>query len=374
MSGRDHDIVVVGATGFTGGLATEYLIRNAPPETRLALAARDTSRLEAVCQKLAGTGADREMAFVHAEMTDPAELRALAESARVVVSAVGPYVIHGEPLVEACANAGTDYIDLAGEPAFIDRMWLRYHERARETGARLIHSCGWTAVSHDLGALFAIEQLPSGEPVRLRCFVELSSTLSGGAYRSMLANIARPRQTVWSQLQRKRREQSPADRRVRVLNLPPLRTPEVRGFRVPYPTADRGTVLRSARALECYGPDFRYGYYLVFRRPNPLAAVKALGSYRKAGEGPTAEERERGWFKETFVGEARGQRVVARVSGGDPWYTEASKMLAESALCLAQDDLPETPGQVTPAVAMGESLTKRLRASGVVFEVLEEEL
>ena len=370
MSARPYDIVLVGATGFTGGLAAEYLVANTAAETRLAFAGRDRSGLEKVARE-AAAGAERQVALMHADMGDPASLRAVAESGRVVISAVGPYVIHGEPLVAACADAGTDYVDLAGEPAFIDRMWLRYHERARETGARIVHSCGWTAVSHDLGALFTLEQLPADERVRLRCFVELSSTLSGGAYRSMLANLARPRQTVWSQLKRKRREPRPEGRRVRALNRPPLRTPGVRGWRIPYPTVDRETVLRTARAFERYGPNFSYGYYLVFRRPNPFAAFRALASYRKAGDGPTPEERAQGSFKETFIGDAGGRRVVVEVSGGDPWYSEASKMLAEAALCLAHDALPESAGQVTPAVAMGHALTSRLMKAGVTFRVLE---
>ena len=372
MSGREHDIVLVGATGFTGGLTAEYLAGTCPAGTRIALAGRDQARLEALAGRLAGSGTGGPApAVLHADVDDPASLRAVAESARVVVSAVGPYVIHGEPLVAACVEAGTDYIDLAGEPAFVDRMWLRHHEPALKTGARIVHSCGWTAIPHDLGALFTVEQLPEDERIRVSCLVRLSSTLSGGAYRSMVANVARPRQTVWAAMKRRRGEPRPAGRRVRAINRPPLRAAGVGGWRLPYPTIDRETVLRSARALDRYGPDFRYGHYLVVRRPNPFTALKALASYRKPGEGPTPEERGRGWFSETFIGEGGGRRVIVEVSGGDPWYTEASKMLAEAALCLARDELPETAGQVTPAVAMGHALTDRLVRAGITFRVLE---
>ena len=367
MTGRAHDVVLVGATGFTGGLAARYLAGRAAPDTRIALAGRDRTRLEALAGELSEAGG--EVAVLHADAEDPASLRAVAESSGVVASAVGPYVIHGEPLVAACAEAGTDYLDLAGEPAFVDRMWLRHHERALETGARLVHSCGWTALPHDLGTLFTVQRLPADERIRVRCLVRLSSTLSGGAYRSMLANLARPRQTMWAALQRRRGEPRPAGRRVRAINRPPLRGAGVRGLRLPYPTIDRETVLRSARALDRYGPDFGYGHYLAVRRPSPLAAARALASYRKPGEGPSPEERDRGWFSQTFVGEGGGHRVVVEVSGGDPWYTEASKMFAEAALCLAQDDLPERAGQLTPAVAMGDVLTERLMRAGITFSV-----
>ena len=372
MSAADYELVLVGATGFTGALTAEYLVRHAPAGTRIALAGRDPSRLEAVASGLAEAYPDGvPVAMVHADMSDAESLRALAESTRVVASAVGPYVVHGEPLVSACAAAGTDYLDLAGEPAFVDRMWLRHHDRALETGARLVHSCGWTAVPNDLGTLFAIERLPAGERVRVRCLVELSSTLSGGAYRSMLANIARPRQTLWSAASRRRRERRPQRRRIRTISRPPLRAVGVRGVRLPYPTIDRETVLRSARALEGYGSDFAYGHYLVARRPNPVSAIKALASYRKPGQGPSAEERERGWFRETLIAENGDGRVVVEVSGGDPWYTEASKIFAEAALCLAHDELPEGAGQVTPAVAMGHALTGRLTRAGIAFREVE---
>jgi hypothetical protein len=182
----------------------------------------------------------------------------------------------------------------------------------------------------------------------------------------MVANLARPGQTVWASIKRRRAEARPADRRVRAINRPPLRAQGVHGFRFPYPTIDREVVLRSARALDRYGPDFRYGYYLV-ARPNPLAALRALASYRKPGEGPTPAERAAGSFSETFIGEAGGERVVVEVSGGDPWYTEASKILAEAALCLAHDELPESAGQLTPAVAMGHALTERLVSAGITF-------
>ena len=373
MSGREHDVVLVGATGFTGRLTAEYLVRHAPAGTRIALAGRNPGRLEALAQQLAEEHSGvPDVALLHADVHDPEGLRAVAESSRVVVSTVGPFVIYGEALVAACAETGTDYVDLAGEPAFVDRMWLRYHERALETAARIIHSCGWTAIPHDLGTLFTIERLPPDDRIQVRCLVRLSSTLSGGAYRSMTANLARPRQTVWAAMKRRRREPRPAGRRVRAINRPPLRAAGVRGWRLPYPTIDRETVLRSARALDRYGTDFRYGHYLVVTRPNPYTALKALASYRKPGEGPTAEARDRGWFSEVFIGEAGGHRVVIEVSGRDPWYTEASKMLAEAALCLAHDELPESAGQVTPAVAMGRPLTERLMRAGITFRVVEQ--
>jgi short subunit dehydrogenase-like uncharacterized protein len=168
---------------------------------------------------------------------------------------------------------------------------------------------------------------------------------------------------------------------------PPKRDPDAEGWIVALPTIDPITVLRSARALDRYGPDFTYGHYAVVKNPAVIAAGavavggvvalaqtpptrKLLLKLKDQGEGPSPERREKSWFKVRLVGEGGGERVVAEVRGGDPGYGETSKMLAESALCLAHDSLPETSGQVTPAVAMGDALIKRLQTAGIAFEVV----
>jgi short subunit dehydrogenase-like uncharacterized protein len=155
------------------------------------------------------------------------------------------------------------------------------------------------------------------------------------------------------------------------------------------PSIDPQHVLRSARALDRYGPEFTYSHYLVVKRLSSAAALaggigaaialaqlpptrKLLLRYRAAGEGPSEERRERAWFKDTFVGEGGGKRVITEVSGGDPGYTETAKMLAECALCLTNDELPRRAGQLTTAVAMGQALIDRLVRAGIVFRVLEE--
>src|SRR6266496_3865649 len=129
---RPYDIVLFGATGFTGGLTAEYLARAVPPKTSWALAGRNTAKLEAVRDRLGMLWSG--LPLVQADVTDPQSLRELAESTRVLITTVGPYVKYGEPLVAACAEAGTDYVDLTGEPEFVDRCYVRYHQRAVQTG------------------------------------------------------------------------------------------------------------------------------------------------------------------------------------------------------------------------------------------------
>src|SRR5690606_15239229 len=155
MEKRNHDLVVFGATGFTGGLTAEYLARNAPADCRWALAGRNRAKLEAVRSRLARINPElAELPLLHADASDPASLAAVAASTRVLITTVGPYIHHGAPLVQACAEAGTDYVDLTGEPEFVDRMYVDHHQAAVASGARIVHACGFDSIPHDLGAYF----------------------------------------------------------------------------------------------------------------------------------------------------------------------------------------------------------------------------
>ena len=387
MNPAEHDIVLFGATGFTGGLTAEYLAAQAPTGTRIALAGRTPGKLAAVRARLGAAHAD--MPLLHADVEDRGSLRSLAESARVVISTVGPYILYGEPLVAACAAAGTDYVDLTGEPEFVDLMWLRYHEEAERSGARLVHCCGFDSIPHDLGALFTVRQLPEDTPLRVNGFVRTGASFSGGTYHTAINAFARLRQSARAASERRRLEPRPAGRRVRGIVGRPHRDAEAGGWVMPLPTIDPQIVLRSARALPRYGPDFGYGHYLVQKRFSTLAALaggagaaialaqlpptrRLLLSLRSPGEGPAAGQREKSWFRVRFIGEGGGERVVTEVTGGDPGYGETAKMLGESALCLAYDELPLLSGQLTTAVAMGQPLLDRLERAGIRFRTVTD--
>ena len=387
---RPYDVVLFGATGFTGALTAEYLAANAPDGLRWALAGRNMGKLEAVRSRLAGS---EDLPLLRADISDESSIREVASSARVVITTVGPYINFGEPLVAACAAAGTDYVDLTGEPEFVDLMWLRYGEAAQRSGARIVHSCGFDSIPYDLGALFTVQQLPEDVPIRLQGFVRAGGTFSGGTYHSAVHGMSRLRHGI--RVARERRSQERAQRvdngrRVRGVPGIPHNDITAGGWVVPFPTIDPQTVLRSARALDRYGPDFTYSHYLVVKQlskavglAGSAGVVIALSQVpitrnlllrlKDPGDGPTPEQRERAWFKVRMLGEGGGKRVVTEVSGGDPGYGETSKMLAESALCLAFDSLPSLSGQLTPAVAMGQPLIDRLVRAGIKFSTVSSE-
>lgn len=389
VKSRKYDIVLFGATGFTGQLTAEYLARNGGETLRWALAGRSPDKLKLVRARLADLNpACAGLDLLTADVDDAPSLKAVAESARVVITTVGPYLVHGEPLVAACAAAGTDYVDLTGEPEFVDRMWLQYHDEARDSGARIVHCCGFDSVPHDLGCWFTVQQLPEEVPLRVQGFVRAGGQFSGGTLHSAVLAMSRLRQYGKTRRERRQREGWPVDRRVGALHHGLRYLREIGAWAVPLPTIDPQIIRRSAAALDRYGSDFRYGHYLQVKRVRSLVELlggtaalmvgaqfkptrERLLQLRRSGEGPSEAQRAKGWFKILFVGEGGGKTVRCEVSGGDPGYGETAKMLAESALCLAFDKLPRTAGCVTPAQAMGNALIERLQRRGIRFRVLE---
>lgn len=393
QSERAYDIVLFGASGFTGRLVAQYLAetsRTMGSSLRWAIAGRSASKLAWVKRELAASHPEAEhLPVIEASSDDPASLSAMARSARVVITTVGPYMRYGEPLVEACVREGADYVDITGEPRFVNGLLERHHAAASEKGLRIVSCCGFDSIPHDLGALFTVERLPRNEPITLEAFVRVGGgTFSGGTWQSALnefgAGRAASRVPAWM------KEPVVGGRVVEGLRPRVRREPELSGWACPMPSIDPQIVLRSARALDVYGPDFRYGHNLLFSSALTLAGVTVgmgavvglaqfgptralLSRLRPSGEGPDADRRARSYFQVTFRGQTPSRKVLTRVSGGDPGYGETSKMLAESALCLAfdRDRLPPHVGVVTTAMGMGDALIDRLVAAGIRFELLE---
>ncbi len=382
---RELDLVLFGATGFTGGLTADYLARHAPDGLRWALAGRNQAKLEGVRRRLTEVApALADLPLLHADIEDADSLADVARRSRVVVTTVGPYLSYGEPLVAACAAAGTDYLDLTGEPEFVDLMYLAHHETAVASGARIVHAAGFDSVPHDLGVLYTLQQLQARGPVRVRGVVRASATFSGGTFHSAMAAFAGARRTKAVTQERRRAEPRPEGRRSRAVAGKPHKDDLLGYWLLPLPTIDPIVVARSGAALSSYGPDFRYSHYAGTKTlryagggmvgAGAIAVAAQIPPVRNVlkkrvpqGSGPSEGRRDASWFTVEFVGESDGTQVQTKVSGGDPGYTETAKMLAESALCLAYDDNPQTAGQVTTAVAMGQHLTDRLVAAGISF-------
>jgi short subunit dehydrogenase-like uncharacterized protein len=393
---RSYDLVLFGATGFVGELAAEYLAGHAPGHARIALAGRSAEKLRALRERLGRP----DWGSLVADVGDAESIKALAEAGRVVITTVGPYMQYGEPLLAACAAAGSDYVDLTGESEFVDLMYLRYHAVAKQSGARLVHSCGFDSIPYDLGALFTVSRLPDGVPVALRGFGAASGSISGGTFHSAVGQLGRLKETGRASRQRRSVERNAEDgrlaegRRVRGIRGKPHNEPLAGGWVVPVPTIDPQIVLRSARLNPVYGPDFSYAHYIVTKRLGTtvglglgLGVVAALAQLeitrnlvlrlRSPGSGPSAERRAKSSFRVRMVADYGAttprERLITEVRGGDPGYGETAKMLAESALALAFDEnLPQLGGGLwTTALALGQPLIDRLVRAGIEFNVVD---
>lgn len=384
---RVHDVVIYGATGFTGELVAAYFARNVPLDrTSWAIAGRNRDKLVAVRERLSKINdACARVPIVIASSADRAALVAMVKNARVVVSTVGPFALHGEPLFRACAEQGTDYIDSTGEFSFVRAMLARYGETAAKSGAIMVSCCGVDSIPTDLGLYFTLRELApkSGAEVEVEGLFDVRARPSGGTWNSLLSALGElrhaPALVPVPAAEGRSVERSP-ERVHRDREL---------GWVVPLSTVDPEIALRSAAALPWYGARFRYAHYLVVRTLPRLFALGAaagsltlaaqlalgralLGRLLPSGRGPSEEQRARNWFRLRFRARSEAGELVSEVRGGDPGYDETAKMLAESALCLAVDRarLPARAGVLTPACAFGDVLLARLQRAGLVFEVV----
>jgi len=405
---REFDVIVYGATGFTGTLVAEYLLRQygADGNIKWSIAGRSASKLESVRASLGEKAADLEITVV--DSRDESALAALASRTRVVLTTVGPYALYGSNLVAACVEAGTDYCDLAGEVQWIRKMVDTHHERAKETGARIVHCCGFDSIPMDMGVWFlqdTAKRIHGHYCDDIALYVKATKgTASGGTIASMMNIIKEAKQ----------------DRSIARLMANPYALnpegeregPDRRDQQKVVFDADAGLwtgpfvmagvntrVVRRSHALAGYpyGQDFRYREVTITGRGfsgwlkgtvmtlalGALVLGISMGPTRKLlkkfvlpkpGEGPDRELQKTGFFNLMQIGKLPDGTVLrTRITGDqDPGYGSTSKMLAESAVCLARDELDTRGGVLTPASAMGEPLLVRLRENaGLTFDVVD---
>ena len=384
---RELDIILHGATGYTGQLVAEYIQAQLPEGLSWGLSGRSMSKLASVRDAI---GAPAQLPLIVADARDPDSLKALAKRAAVIITAAGPYQLYGSDLVAACAEAGTDYLDLCGEPAWMAEMIPAHQAAAEASGARILFSSGFDSIPFDLGVRFlqdrAVERL--GAPLeqvhgRVRA---LRGTFSGGTAASagataaaaardpaVLARILDP----FSLTPGFEGPAQPDDRK-------PREDPATGGWVAPFMMAPINTknVHRTNYLLgHPYGRDFRYDEMLMTgageqgqRAAEAAAAQRGLGGRPlQPGEGPTAEEREAGFYDLLFVGEtANGRTLRASVKGDrDPGYGSTCKILSETAFLLHETPRDRLAGGIwTPAAALGQPLIDRLEAkAGLRFAI-----
>jgi short subunit dehydrogenase-like uncharacterized protein len=403
---REFDIIVQGATGFTGTLVAEYLLRQygADGDLRWALAGRSEDKLREVREKLGSAASDVDL--IVADSFDKIALRSLCERTHVVLTTVGPYALYGSDLVEACVNSGTHYCDLAGEVQWIRKMIDTHHDRARASGAKIVNCCGFDSVPMDIGVWFlqrAAHEKYGSYCKSISMLVKATKgAASGGTLASMMnlikesredRSIARTLIHPYSLNPEGEREGPDERDQQRVIY-----RDDAKAWTAPFVMAGVNTkVVRRSHALAGYpyGKEFRYdesvmsgrgfsGWLKATIMTLGLGALVFFASFTatrnllqrfvlsKPGEGPDRELQQQGFFNLMQIGAlADGTELRGRITGDqDPGYGSTSKMLSECAVCLAKDELGDIGGVLTPATAMGEPLIDRLQKNaGLTFDL-----
>jgi short subunit dehydrogenase-like uncharacterized protein len=386
-SKREFDIIVYGASGFTGRLVAEYLV--ARGIKGWAMAGRNEAKLAEVRDLI---GAPKDTPLVVADASAPDSLTAMCNRTRVVLTTVGPYQLYGPELVAACAATGTDYVDLCGEPAWMREMIEAHDDAAKASGARIVFSCGFDSIPFDLGVWFLQQEAVKrfGKPApRVKGRVrKMAGGASGGTIASLTETMkAAAKNPKIVGLLRSSFCLTPGfEGPSQPTGLVPEYDSATGTWTAPFIMAPINTknVHRSNALLgHAYGTDFVYDEMMVttageagkaiaegiataLKSANPFGS----GTLPKQGEGPSKEEREAGHYDVLFIGEMPdGQSVRAVVTGDkDPGYGSTSKMIAESALTLLEHDSPG--GVVTPGGVMAAPLLKRLTAhAGLTFDI-----
>jgi short subunit dehydrogenase-like uncharacterized protein len=391
MSSSKFDIVVYGATGFTGQLVAEYLATHYRDgkQLRWAMAGRSLDKLKSVRDAI---GAPADTPLIVADSSDVAALKAMIGQTRLVISTVGPYQLYGNELLAACAETGVDYVDLCGEPIWMRQMIDAHQATAQKSGARIVFSCGFDSLPFELGAFFCQETAKKvlGAPVaRVKGRVrDMKGTFSGGTAASARATyelVAKDLSLV-ALLKNpfaltpgfEGPKQPPGNR--------PVYDEDMQSWTAPFVMATINTrnVHRSNMLMGFpYGRDFVYDEMVLTgpgeegqanaKRVMAVNNEKSGPNALKPGEGPSKEAREQGCYDLLYVGLAPdGRQVRVSVRGnGDPGYDLTAKMIAECALCLLRDT-PEVPAGIwTPGAAMGDRLIKRLVDHGVMTFTVE---
>ena len=388
---RELGIIVYGATGYTGKLVAEYLNNQygVGGAVRWAMAGRSADKLAAVRDEL---GIATEIPLVVADASDPASIRDMVQRTRVIITTVGPYQLYGSDLVAACAAAGTDYVDLCGEPSWMQQMIEAHGEAAGNSGARIVFSCGFDSIPFDLGVFFLQQQAieRSGAPCkRVRGRVRgMKGVWSGGTLASFRATMAAAKQdpSIIASLTNPFALTPGFTGPEQPSGMEPLYDEVLESWVAPFMMATINTknIHRSNLLLDHrYGEDFVYDEMLVTgpgdkgeATARAVAADKSMAEDPTApGEGPTREQRETGFFDLLFVGHtADGGTLRAVVKGDmDPGYGSTSKMIAESAVCLLKNPEAASGGIWTPAPALGSLLIDRLqRNAGLTFEMEQD--
>ena len=368
---KKYDLIIFGATGFTGKLICDYILNHKESKKlKIALAARNKNKLNRLTKKFNNINPD--VLVVDSFNHDSIDQMTL--SAKLIITVVGPYSLYGEYLVDSCIKHGTHYLDLTGEPSFVFNIRKKYQNK--DIQSLIINSCGLESIIPDVGTFITVNQMNSSKK-DVTYYLKSNGQISGGTWASLINAIYSGKPIIEKQ---KKSSNYKKDKKI-------FYNKEFKSWAVLFPVIDKYIVNQTGKKMKQYGNNFSFNEYILLK---PLWAViflilglsfinlcsklnifkKLLLSLKPSGSGPNESQRNKHWFQAIFVGEGENERVVTKLSGGDPGYGETAKFISEIALCILNqfNQLNKQSGIRTPVECTGDLMVKRLKNAGIKFE------
>ena len=371
MVEKKYDLIIHGATGFTGQLICEYLYNhNDSKLIKWAISGRNISKLEPISKKY-------NIDLFKVDSFEEKSLDLVTSKTKAIISVVGPYAIYGKYLIESCVNNNCHYLDITGESSFVQYVKNNYSQKAIDANTILVNCCGFESIPPDIGMYYSVKQL-NEENVKVKCYLKTKGQISGGTWASFLNHF--------NSKKIKKRINKASSKKEKIQNKVIFYNKELKKWALIFPDIDQHIIKRSSQSIKGYGTDVQFTKYMLFNSLFKIAALliplffisilakfkrfrKWLESFIPSGTGPSEEDRKKHWFKYILVGETLNQKIVTTVQGGDPGYGETSKFITEMglAIILNNDQLNCKKGVLTPAECAGDVMLKRLQASGIEF-------
>jgi len=369
MVEKEYDLIIHGATGFTGQLICEYLYNhNDSKLIKWAISGRNISKLKPISKKY----------NIDLFKVDSLELKSLdliTSKAKVIISVVGPYVIYGKQLIESCVTNNCHYLDITGESSFVEYVRNNYSKKAINANTMLINCCGFESIPPDIGTYYSVKEL-NEKNIDIKCYMKTKGQISGGTWASFLNHFNSTKNKKKIQNDNLKKEKN------KIL----FYNKELKKWALIFPDIDQYIIRRSSNLIDDYGSNVKFVKYMLFKSLFKIAALliplffisilakfktskKWLESFIPSGTGPSKEQRKKHWFEYILVGKTEKQKIITTVKGGDPGYSETSKFVTEMglALILDIDQLNYKKGVLTPAACAGDVILKRLQKAGIVF-------
>ena len=371
MVEKKYDLIIHGATGFTGQLICQYLYNhNDSKLIKWAISGRNISKLEAISKKY-------NIDLFKVDSFEEKSLDLVTSKTKVIISVVGPYAIYGKRLIESCVNNNCHYLDITGESSFVQYVKNNYSKKAIDTNTILINCCGFESIPPDIGTYYSVKKL-NEENIDIKCYMKTKGQISGGTWASFLNHF--------NGRKIKKKIQNNTPKKEKTKNKILFYNKELKKWALIFPDVDQYIIRRSSNLIEDYGPNVKFVKYMLFKSLIKISVLliplffisilakfkpfkKWLESFIPSGTGPSKEDREKYWFEYILVGKTEKQKIITTVSGGDPGYGETSKFVAEMglALILNTNQLNHKKGVLTPAACAGDVILKRLQEAGIEF-------